>query len=188
MFRSLINLIRIDSGFQQEHVLTASLSLPREKYKAEGAVGNFYDRPRQRAGFRARSAKCGSRKRCSVDRLRRKLGGFNIEGKQPPPHQEFRARYHFATPDYFRALGIPLLRGRFFTEADKPDAPNVMIINQAMAELYWPHEDAVGKRLNFVDTPTDKDWITVVGIVGNVKDQPKSPGTAPAFWWANAAA
>jgi predicted permease len=88
-----------------------------------------------------------------------------------------------ATPDYFRALGIPLVEGRFFTEADKADAPKVVIINRAMAELYWPHEDVVGKRFTYEDAPKDKDWMTVVGIVGNVKDQPNSPGTASAFWW-----
>jgi predicted permease len=183
MFRSLINLIRIDSGFQQERVLTVSLSLPREKYKAEGAIGNFYDRLVNALGSAPGVQSVGAGSDVPWTGYDESTGGFAIEGKQPPPHQEFHARYHRATPDYFRALGIPLLRGRFFTEADKPDAPNAMIINQAMAELYWPHEDAVGKRLNFADTPTDKDWMTVVGVVGNVKDQPKSPGTAPAFWW-----
>jgi predicted permease len=88
-----------------------------------------------------------------------------------------------ATPGYFRALGIPLLRGRFFTDADKVDAPLVLIINRAMAERYWRGEDAVGKRMTFEDKPKEKDWITIVGIVGDVKDQPNSPGAAPAFWW-----
>jgi predicted permease len=183
MFRSLINLIRIDSGFQQEHVLTANLSLPREKYKAQEAVGNFYDRLVNALGSASGVQSVGAGSDVPWTGYDENIGGFTIEGKQPPPHREFHARYHLATPDYFRALGIPLLRGRLFTEADKPDASNVMIINQAMAKLYWPHEDPVGKRLNFGDTPTDKDWMTVVGIVGNVKDQPNSLGTAPAFWW-----
>lgn len=183
LLRSLINLIRIDSGFQQEHVLTANLSLPREKYKAREAVGNFYDRLVNALGSAPGVQSVGAGSDVPWTGYDENVGGFAIEGKQPPPNQEFRARYHFATPDYFRALGIPLLRGRFFTEADKPDASNVMIINQAMAELYWPHEDSVGKRLNFGDTPTEKDWMTVVGIVGNIKDQPNSLGTAPAFWW-----
>ena len=81
-------------------------------------------------------------------------------------------------------MGIPLLAGRFFTEADKKDAPQALIINHAMAERYWPHEDVVGKRITFQDAPKkDSDWMTIVGVVGDVKDQPNSPGAEPAFWW-----
>src|ERR1700722_18637220 len=183
LFRSLINLIRTDPGFQQEHVLTASLSLPREKYKGDDAVATFYDH--LVTALEPMPGVQGVAVGSDVPwtGYNENLGGFTIEGKQPPPHQEFHARYHMATPDYFRALGIPLLRGRFFTEADKKDAPNVLIINQAMADLYWPHEDVVGKRLTFSDKPKEKDWVTVVGIVGSIKDQPNSPGATPAFWW-----
>ena len=81
------------------------------------------------------------------------IGGFTIEGKKPPPNQEFHARYHMATPDYFRALGTTLVRGRFFTDADTNDAPKVMIINHAMASSYWPNEDVIGKRFTFEDKP-----------------------------------
>jgi predicted permease len=183
MLRSLLNLIRLDPGFQQEHVLTATLSLPREKYKAEGSAANFYDHLVTALGSMPGVQSVGAGSDVPWTGYDENLGGFLIEGKQPPPHQEFHARFHIATPDYFRALGIPLLRGRFFTQADKKDAPKVLIINQAMAELYWPHEDVTGKRLSFSDKPTDKDWVTVVGIVGSVKDQPNSPGAAPAFWW-----
>ena len=88
-----------------------------------------------------------------------------------------------ATPDYFSALGIPLRRGRFFSDADKTNSPAVWIINQTMAERYWPGEDAVGKRVTFEDHPKEKDWIRIVGVVGDVKDQPNSSGAEPAFWW-----
>jgi predicted permease len=112
------------------------------------------------------------------------LGGFTIEGKQELPNNSYRARYHTASPDYFRAAGIPLLRGRFNTEADTKDSPRVLIINQAMARAYWPNEDALGKRIDFFDDkPKDSDWYTIVGIVGDVKDSPESDGVKPAFWW-----
>jgi predicted permease len=89
-----------------------------------------------------------------------------------------------ATPGYFSAMGVPLLEGRFFTEADKKGAPWALIINRAMAQKYWPGEDVVGKRITFEDEPKkDDDWMTVVGIVGDVKDQPNSPGAEPAYWW-----
>ena len=68
--------------------------------------------------------------------------------------------------------------------ADDKDAPNVVIINHAMATQYWPKEDVVGKRITFEDNPNEKDWMTVVGVVGDVKDKPNSPSAEPAFWWA----
>jgi predicted permease len=182
MLRSFLNLLHLNPGFQTEHVLTAMLSLPHERYKTPQSLLHFYEElPR---GIRSlpgvESAGMGSDIPWTGydDNT-----GFTIEGKQPPPHEEFHARYHMATPGYFRALGIPLLRGRFFTDADKPDTPLVLVINHAMAERYWPGEDAVGKRITFEDKPKDKDWITIVGIVGDVKDQPNSPGAEPAFWW-----
>ena len=59
----------------------------------------------------------------------------------------------------------------------------VIVINHALAERYWPGEDVVGKRITGEDNPKDKDWFTIVGVVGDVKDQPNSPGAEPAFWW-----
>jgi predicted permease len=110
-------------------------------------------------------------------------GGFTIEGKTPPPGKEFHGRYHMATPGYFSALGTPLVAGRFFTEADKKDAPQTVMINRAMANKYWPNENVIGKRMSFSDKPKEADWITVVGVVGDIKDQPNSPAAEPAFWF-----
>jgi predicted permease len=186
MLRSLLNLLHLDPGFRQEHVLTATLSLPQESYKTEGAAGHFYDELATNLSQIPGVRSAGAGSDLPWTGYDDNLGGWSIEGKQPPPHEEFHARYHLATPDYFRALGIPLLSGRFFTEGDKSGAPKVVIINRAMAQKYWPHEDAVGKRINFfADHPAEKDWTTVVGIVGDVKDRPSSPGAEPAFWWSN---
>jgi predicted permease len=82
-------------------------------------------------------------------------------------------------------MGIPLLGGRFFTEADKHGARNVIVINRALAQRYWPNEDVIGKRITFENEPKkDSDWMYIVGLVGDVKDQPNSPSAEPAFWWA----
>jgi predicted permease len=184
MLRSLLNLVHLDPGFREEHVLTATVSLPYPEYKSTDQVGRFYDSLTTILASLPGVKSAGAATDLPWTGYDENMGGWMIEGKQPPPHQEFHARYHAATPDYFRALGIPLLRGRFFTEGDNKDARRVIIINRALAEKYLPNEDALGKRISFDDHPKETDWFTIVGIVGNVKDKPNSPDTEPAFWWA----
>ena len=182
MFRSLLNLLHLDPGFQQQHVLTANLWLPSAAYKTAPERSRFYERLATELESIPGVTSAG-------------LGSdlpwagwddntdFLIEGRRPPPHQEFGARYHVATWGYFRSLGIPLKRGRFFTPEDNSDRPRVIVINQALANLYWPNGDALGKRITFDAHPKDSDWLTIVGIVGDVKDKPESASTHPAFWW-----
>jgi putative ABC transport system permease protein len=184
MLRSFLNQLHLNFGFQQQHVLTASLSLPASQYKTAAAVSHFY--LQLTTGLQALPgvASAGAGTDLPYSGYDENLGGFEIEGKQPPPHSQFHARFHVATTDYFQALGIPLLSGRFFTEADKPGARNVLIINHAMARKYWGDQNPVGQRINFfADHPTDKDWTTIVGVVGDVKDKPSSPDAEAAFWW-----
>jgi predicted permease len=90
-----------------------------------------------------------------------------------------------ATPGYFRAMGIPLISGRFFTDGDRDlkGVPNVILVNRALVERYWGEEDVIGKRISFEDNPKESDWIRIVGVVGDVKDQPNSPSAEPGFWW-----
>jgi putative ABC transport system permease protein len=73
--------------------------------------------------------------------------------------------------DFFRTLGTPLLRGRFFSIADRPDAPRVAIINEAMARRSWPGHDSVGRRFRFGPRSSDGPWYTVVGVVGDMRRQ-----------------
>ena len=95
---------------------------------------------------------------------------FAIEGrtndrKAPSPDEEKRE----VSPDYFRAIGTPLIKGRFFTPGDNADAPLVIIVNQAFAKKFWPNEEAVGKRIVMGGMSSDPKWITIVGIVGDIR-------------------
>ena len=175
MLRSLMNIIHLNPGFQQVHVLTARLSLPHEEYKTDEATTHFFELLLtnlkalpgvQNVGLGSDLPWTGYDENTS----------FSIEGKVAPPHQEFHARYHMAASDYFRALGVPLLKGRFFEEGDKDGAPTVVLINHALAEKYWPGEDAVGKRMTFEDKPKEKDWLTVIGVVGRRKRPARQTG------------
>src|SRR5580658_5874704 len=117
MLRSFLNQLNLEPGFRKDHVLTAILSLPHAEYKTDADNARFYDR--LMAGLSALPGVqfAGAGSDLPWTGYDENAGGFTIEGKQPPPHQEFHARYHMATPNYFRTLGTPLVRGRFFTEA-----------------------------------------------------------------------
>jgi len=185
MLHSFVNLMRADPGFQPQQVLTASISLPRAQYKTPPQIRQFYMHLSKTMASLpgVRSAGVGTDLPWTgYD----ENTGFDVEGRSARANDNNSARYHAASPDYFRTLGVPLLHGRFFTAHDNADAENVLIVNAAMANFYWPGENAVGKRITFDDHPKDKDWFRVVGVVGDVKDQADSPSGHPAFWWSMA--
>ena len=184
MLHTFLNLIHLDPGFREDHLLTASLSLPHAQYKTREQTAHFYDRLVSNLNALPGVVSAGAGSDLPWTGYDENNGGFTIEGHKPPPHEDFHARYHMATPGYFSAMGIPILEGRTFTEADRTGAPGALIINHAMAERYWPGEDALGKRISFADVPkSDADWTTIVGIVGDIKDQPNSPSVENAYWW-----
>jgi predicted permease len=92
-------------------------------------------------------------------------GGVHVEGYTPPPGQELQVDNRTASVDYFRAMQIPLVAGRFFSRQDTTDMPQTVIIDQKFAQRFWPHNDAIGKQLWF----DPKKPITIVGVVGVVK-------------------
>jgi predicted permease len=92
-------------------------------------------------------------------------GGINVEGYTPPPGQELQVDVRVASNDYFRAMDIPLLNGRFFDEHDTKDTRQMAIIDEKFAQRFWPHDNPVGKHLWF----DPKKPLTIVGVVGVVK-------------------
>jgi putative ABC transport system permease protein len=183
MLRSFVNLLHTDPGFRPQHVLTALVTLPDAQYKKRADIIQFYNqltiRLKSLPGVRA----AGAGSDLPWTGWDDNLGGFGIEGKDRSNDDNHHARYHVASEDFFQALGVPLLHGRFFTPHDNKDAPSVIIINRVMAHMYWGTDDAVGGRITFDDHPKEKDWMTVVGIIGDVKDRPNSAAAQPGIWW-----
>jgi putative ABC transport system permease protein len=97
-------------------------------------------------------------------------GRFLIEGGQNSG--EYWPSYRVATSGYFEAMGIPLIRGRLFDTSDGASTPEVAVISQAVAKNVWPNEDPIGRRINFGNMDGDQNYMTIVGIVGDVRNAP----------------
>jgi putative ABC transport system permease protein len=166
LIRSLIELNRIDLGFTPDNVLTAQLQVPSTDYPLPADVVRFHrqavERVRQIPGVRA----AGS---VRVLPLARTIGDWSIkiEGRPYVPEENPNGDYQAVTPGYFDAMGLTLIRGRFLTDADREDSMPAAVINETMAARYWPNQDAIGRQ--FMMGTDDKPWLTIVGIVGNVR-------------------
>jgi predicted permease len=185
MLRSFVNLLRTDPGFRARHVLTAGISLPDAQYHKRADVIRFYDRLSTQLKSIPGVRFAGAGSDLPWTGWDDNIGGFTIEGTDPATNEQHNARYHVASEDFFQALGVPLVRGRFFTPHDNgnKDVPAAIIINRQMARMYWGTGDAVGRRITFSDHPKEEEWMTVVGVVGDVKDRPSDAAAHPGLWW-----
>jgi predicted permease len=183
ILHSFVNLLKSDPGFRPQQVLTAGISLPEEHYKTAQQTRHFYSQLISNLEALPGVQSVGVGTDLPFTGYDENAGGFAVEGRSAEYNDKTTARYHVASLDFFRAMGIPLLNGRFFTGHDNKDAPRVIVINEAMATHYWPGEDAVGKRITFSDTPKESDWFRIVGVVGDIKDQPSNTAAKAAFWW-----
>jgi putative ABC transport system permease protein len=167
MVRSFRQLQQVDPGFDAPNVLTMQVALPGLKYKTPEDAVAFYDQAIQRLeslpGVEA-AAKV-SELPFSGDQFD---NAFSIEGRAAQAEGEkLNANLRLISSDYFKAMGIPLVRGRAFTTQDAQAKPPVVIINDAMAKRFWPQEDPLGKRLTIeLNEPGPRE---IVGIVKNIR-------------------
>ena len=166
LMKSFWLLTNVNPGFQADHLLTLHLALPEQKYTEAARVIDFYKQMPERLaslpGVKAVSA---------VNRLPISggdpHGDLTIEGHTFSAGEAPGVSYRRILPNYFRAMGIPLLQGREFDDRDSGGKPDVVIVNQKMAQRYWPNGNAIGKRIK-VGAPENEPWLTIVGVVGNV--------------------
>ena len=166
MIRSLLNLQGVNPGFNPANVITASISLPPSKYSKPEQQIAFYQELEERL-----QAMPGFTVTGLVSLL--PLSGNNtawgllIEGRPVSGPTDVPILWvRKVNPKYFRAMQIPLRKGRFFAEQDNQRAPRVLIVNETMARRYWPSQDPIGKR---VGTGAPEGWMAVVGVVGDIR-------------------
>jgi len=166
--RSLVRLLGVQLGFDPRQVVAGRISLPDSRYPKEPQQKAFFRNLLDRVQALPGVVSAGAASELPLE------GGSNgavvIEG-QPAPKDIWSSplvESCTVTPNYFRTMRIPLLGGRDVAETDTPEAPLVAVINETMAHRFWPHQDAVGKR--FKQNYPDSKWITVIGVVGDVRE------------------
>jgi putative ABC transport system permease protein len=170
LVNSFIRMMHVDVGFNGDHVLVAEMQLP-PAYKTAASVRQFSDSVLERL------APIRGVDRASVAQYTPMSEGGNVgliyfEGHpDPPPGQVPGARLNTVSPGYLESLSIPLISGRTFTGEDSADATRAVVINDTIANRYFPNENPLGKRMR-----VRKVWHTIVGVVKTVKyDNPSSP-------------
>jgi len=170
LLRSFENMRAINLGFHADHTLTAAYSLPREQYSTQTAIDAFHLALRSRLERLPGVQAVGVTTMLPAADVEFK-GTFTPEGYVAPKGAGLNLAWiPQVMGNYFEAQGIPMLRGRAFTQADDASAPLVVIINRTLAEHYWPGQDPIGKRLHRGPAEANLPWLTVVGEIGDVKE------------------
>jgi predicted permease len=168
LLRSFNKMSSVDLGFRPDHVTTAIYSLPQKQYSTQVGIDGFSNRLllqlRRIPGVQAVGITT------TIPTTGNGVETFIADGYVDPRGPDQAA----ASPsqvigDYFKAIGTPLLRGRYFTDSDNAQSQLVVIVNHEFAEHYWPHQDPIGKRLRTGTQKMATPWMTVVGEVADAK-------------------
>ncbi len=186
LVKSFARLQKIDTGFNTENVLTMVVRLSDRKYRDDQRVVSFFHQATERIG-----ALPGVRAAGTVNYLPLYGGagsstGFTIEGRPaPPPGEEPGTSVRVCDPNYFGAMGIPLLRGRNFTDFEASQPRHVVIISESLARQYFPGEDPLGKRID-VDMFYKPNPTEIVGVVGDVRYDSLTDAAEPMVYFPSA--
>jgi putative ABC transport system permease protein len=169
LIKSVMRLRAVDPGFKPERLLTAEIDLPSARYPNNASQADFFERLAARLEALPGVEAAGF---TSVLPFSDNFDGrgLAVEDRPRPRGQEISVDLYIETPDYLRAMQIPLLKGRAIDEHDTADSAPVALVNETMARELWPGEDPLGRRVKFPGSEKrPQPWRTVVGVVRDVK-------------------
>ncbi len=164
LFRSFLHVRGIDMGFKSEHTLSMAIDLSLSKYPTPTVQSRFFQQAMEAIKGLGGVQSVGGSSGAPLGGYSSSVGDFKLEGRQDNIPM---ARYSMVSPDYFHTMGIPLLQGRNFTDADREGSPGVVLVNESFARRYLPGENCLGRK---IESWIHKgDWLTIVGVVGDVR-------------------
>ena len=183
LIRSFVRVRDVNPGFNPRNVLTLELTMTGERYKDKQTVLAAYHELWQRLGHLPGVTSAGAVTSLPLSQMFA-WGPIAVEGRVPPPGEKFiNADVRMVSGRYLHAMEIPLREGRLFNDDDAADKPRVAIVDDYMAQQLWPNQDAIGKRFHIGGiSETSSPWITVVGVVGRVKQYTLDADSRIAFY------
>jgi len=183
LLRSFVALGRVAPGFNPRGVVTMSTTLSYPKLVGARQYTAFFERFVESLGQLPGVKTAGAASNLPWTGAH-DSALFGIENRPRPVDSSMSGHYEYVSPDYLRAIGVPLLAGRWIRSADNFDAPKVTLINRTLALRYWPSpEAAIGQRIYTLRDATTPDTpMTIVGVTGDVKDGPTNPAAPPVFY------
>jgi putative ABC transport system permease protein len=172
MIQSYQQVQKVDPGFKTDNVLTLELFLPVSKYSTQAQWSAFFSQLLDRLRTLPGVISAGAVSAVPLGVVQ-SISEVNIEGTPPPAPGQLNpsAAWRTSSTDYFRTLGIPLVKGRDFAGSDDAGSDPVIIVDQSSAQRFWPHQDPIGKRMKLLGQKEPEQWRSVVGVVGDVKHE-----------------
>ncbi len=181
LLRSFVKLRGVPLGFAPDHLLTLPIALPQTKYQTKAQVQSFYN------NLLERTQSLADVKSATAATSLPLMGEWDIvvtpENRVDTGKKSLTTAFFAGvTPSFHRTLGIQLVKGRLFTDADNERSPAVAIVNESMEHRYWPNQEVLGKRFKWGPEESSRTWITVVGVVANLKQNNLAADISPGVY------
>jgi len=169
--RSFNRLQHVELGFRPDNLLTMKMILPASKYSEHRQRVAFVDQVLERVKILPGVLSAGTTTNIPLEREISYDSVFSVEGRPPiNPNDVPITSHRLVSPDYLKTLGVTLIKGRLIDESDRAGKSPVVVVSEELARQAWPGEDPLGKRIKRVRPNQDFPWMTVIGVVKNVKE------------------
>ena len=183
MVKSFLRLTNIYNEFQPRNVLTLQLAVSKQHYPEDQKASAFYDQVLRGIASLPGVESAGLVTNLPASNVDNSRTFFTIEGQPALRSSDLpSADVQSASPDFFRTLRISTLQGRSLSSQDGPDSPRVAVVSQSMAQRFWPRGNVLGQRLKMGAADSQAPWVTIVGVVGDVKQNWWEPVPRPTIY------